>query len=75
MGSCSMDDGDSSENVTFKLNWCFVFFFQSLSRLFQFADNVKCRRISLKLISLRLHSSLERERKIRRRLFAFSIKR
>ena len=74
MGSFSMDDGDSSENVTFKLNWCF-FFFQSLSRLFQFADNVKCRRISLKLISLRLHSSLERERKIRRRLFAFSIKR
>lgn len=73
MGSFSMDDGDSSENVTFKLNWCF--FFQSLSRLFQFTDNVKCRRISLKLISLRLHSSLERERKIRRRLFAFSIKR
>ena len=73
MGSFSMDDGDSSENVTFKLNWWF--FFQSLSRLFQFADNVKCRRISLKLISLRLHSSLERERKIRRRLFAFSIKR
>ena len=51
-----MDDGDSSQNVTFKLNWCF--FFQSLSRLFQFADNVKCRRIFLKLISLRLHSSL-----------------
>ena len=74
MGSFSMDDGDSSENVTFKLNWWF-FFFQSLSRLFQFADNVNCRRISLKLISLRLHSSLERERKIRRRLFAFSIKR
>ena len=73
MGSFSMDDGDSSENVTFKLNWCF--FFQSLSRLFQLADNVKCRRISLKLISLRLHSSLERERKNRRRLFAFSIKR
>lgn len=73
MGSFSMDDGDSRENVTFKLNWCF--FFQSLSRLFQFADNVKCRRILLKLISLRLHSSLERERKIRRRLFAFSIKR
>ena len=27
MGSFSMDDGDSSENVTFKLNWCFFLIF------------------------------------------------
>ena len=40
-----IDDGDGSENVTFKMNW--RFFFQTLSRLFQFAENVKCTQISL----------------------------
>ena len=56
IGSFSIDDDDNSnENVTFKMN---------LSRLFQFAENVKCRQILLKLISKRPHSSLEKERKI-----------
>ena len=41
-GSFSIDDGNSSENVPF---------FQSLWRLFQFAENGKCTRISLELIS------------------------
>ena len=50
-------------------------FFQTLSRLFQSAENVKCRQISLELISWGPHSSLERERKTRRRLFTSSIKR
>ena len=49
-------------------------FFQTLSRLFQFAENGKCRRISLELISWGPHSSLEREKEIRRRLFTSSIK-
>ena len=34
VGSFSIDDGNSSENVSFKMN---SRFFQSLSRLFQFA--------------------------------------
>ena len=50
-------------------------FIQTLSRLFQFAENVKCRRISLEWISWGRRSSLERERKIHRRLFTSSIKR
>ena len=50
-------------------------FFQTLSRLFQFTENVKCGRISLELISWGPDSSLERARKIRRRLFTFSINR
>ena len=61
----SIDDGDGSENVTF----------QTLSRLFQFPENVKCRRISLELISWGPRSSFEREGKIRCRLFTCSIKR
>ena len=56
------------------LKWIGVFF-QTSSRLFLFAENVKCRWISGELISWGPHSSLERERKIRRRLFASSIKR
>ena len=39
IGSFSIDDGNSSENVSFKMN---SHFFQSLSRLFQFAENGKC---------------------------------
>ena len=50
LGTFSIDDSNGSENVTFKMNWRF-FFFQTLSRLFQFAENVKCRQISLELIS------------------------
>ena len=49
-------------------------FIQTLFRLFQSAENVKCRRISLELISWGPHSSLERERKTHRRLFTSSIK-
>ena len=47
---------------------------QSLSRLFQFAENGNCSWISLELISWGPHSSLEREKEIRRRLFTSSIK-
>ena len=49
-------------------------FFQTLSGFFHFAENVTCRRISLGLISWESHSSLERERKNRPRLFMSSIK-
>ena len=72
LGSFSIDDEDGSEKVTFKMNSPF---FQTLSRLFQFTENVKCERISLELISGGPDSSLEREKKIRRRLFTFSINR
>ena len=72
IGSFSIDDGDGSENATLKMNSPFL---ETLSSLFQFAENVKCRQISLELISWRPHSSLERERKISRRLFTYSIKR
>ena len=65
IGSFSIDDGDSSENATLKMNSLFS---ETLSSLFLFAENVKCKRIFLALI-WRPHSSLERERKIRRRLF------
>ena len=44
-------------------------------RLLQFAENVICRWIFQELISWGPHSSLEGQRKIRRRLFASSIKR
>ena len=50
-------------------------FFQTLSSLIQSAENIKFRRISLELVFWRLHSSLEREKKIRRGLFTSSIKR
>ena len=49
VGSFSIDNGNGSENVTFKMNS--RFFKESLSRLFQFAEKGKCRRISLELIS------------------------
>ena len=64
VGSFSIDDddGDGSEKVTLKMN----------SRLLQFPENVKCKRISLELISWGLDSSLEREGKIRLHLFMFS---
>ena len=71
-GSFPIDNGDGSENVTFKIN---SRFFQTLSRLFLFAENVHCRRISRELISWGPHSNLEKEIKIRRRLFASSIER
>ena len=72
LGSFRINDGDGGENVTFKMN---SRFFQTLSRLFQFLENVKCRRISLELISWRPHSSFEGESKIHWRLFTSSIKR
>ena len=71
IGSFSIDDGNDSENFSFKMNFPF---FQTLLRLFQFAENGKCRRISLELISWGPHSSLEREKEIRLRLFTSSIK-
>ena len=58
--SFSIDDGDGSKQV------------QILSRLFQFTENVECGRISLELISWGPDS---RARKIRRRLFPFSVNR
>ena len=62
----SIDDVDGSEIVICRMN----------SRFFKlFCVYFKCRWISLKLISWGPHSSLERERKIRRRLFTSSIKR
>ena len=48
---------------------------KTLSRLFLFAENAHCRRISRELISWGPHSNLEKEIKIRRRLFASSIER
>ena len=48
IGSLSIDDGNGSENVSFKMN---SRFFNPLWRLFQFAENGKGRRISLELIS------------------------
>ena len=65
IGSFRIDDGDGSENATLKMNSLFS---ETLSSLFLFAENVKCKRIFLALIWRPL-SSLERERKIRRRLF------
>ena len=70
-GSFSIDDSNDSDNVIFKMN---SHFFQSLSGLFQFAESGKCKRISLELISWGPHSSLGREKEIRRRLFTSSIK-
>ena len=40
IGSFSIDDGDGSENATLKMNSPFL---ETLSSLFQFAENVKCR--------------------------------
>ena len=40
--SCSIDDGHSSENITFKMNFAF---FKTLLWLFQSVENVKCRQI------------------------------
>ena len=62
----SINDVDGSEIVIFKMNSLFF-------KLF--CVYIKCWRISLKLISCETHSSLERERKILRRLFTSSIKR
>ena len=70
VGGFSIDDGHGSKNVTFK--WICIL--QTLSRLFQFAENVKCRRISLDLISWGPHSTFERKRKIPCCLFTSSIK-
>ena len=55
------------------LQWISVF--QTWSSLFQFAENIQYRQISLELISWGPHSSLERERPFRGRLFVYSIKR
>ena len=44
------------------LKWARVF--KTFSRLFQFAEKVRCRRIFLRLFSWGPHSSLERKRKI-----------
>ena len=70
--SFSIDDGDGGENVAFKMN---ELFYQTWSSLFEFAENVQRKQISLELISWGPQSSLERERKFRLRLFTSSIKR
>ena len=72
LGNFRIDDVDGSVKSHFKMNSPF---FQTLSRLFQFTENVKCGQISLELISWGPDSSLERARKIRRGLFTFSINR
>ena len=41
LGSFSFDVGDGSENVTFKTG-IRIFFFYTLPRLSQFAENLKC---------------------------------
>ena len=46
-----------------------------LSRLFGAAEFVKCRWLLLELNSYGLYSGSERKRRIRRRMFTFSIKR
>ena len=51
--SFSIDDGEG----TFKMNSRFSF--QTFSNLLQFAEKVKCRLISLELISWRPHSRLD----------------
>ena len=42
--------------------WSELAFFKTFSRLFQFAEKVKCRRISQRSFSWGPHSSLEREK-------------
>ena len=69
----SVDDGDGSENVTHRTDE--FAFSQFLSRLFQLAENVKWRRISLELISLGTVLKFKKRRKICQRLFTSSIKR
>ena len=66
VGNLSINYGDDSENVTFELNSRFF----ELSRVY--FNSVKMSNVGE--ISWGLHSSLERERKIRRRLFTSSIK-
>ena len=60
IGSFSIDNSNGSENITSKMNSPF---FQTLSCLFQLAENVKCWWISLELSFWGPHSSLEWERK------------
>jgi len=60
LDSFSIEDGDDSEKVTFEMN---SRFYQNFSHLFQFAENVKCRQISLKLIPWLPRSSLEKREK------------
>ena len=67
LGNFRIVDGDYSENVTYELNSRFF----ALSCVY--SNSVKMSNVGE--ISWGLHSSLERERKIRRRLFTSSIKR
>ena len=48
LGSFSIEDGDGSEKVDFKMNSRFFKLHHAL--IFQFTENVKCRRISVELI-------------------------
>ena len=82
LGSFSIDDGDGegSKNVTLKslLRSYLGRSKETLLAGYVYSNPLKIsneRRISLELISWGLHSSLERERKIRRRLFTSSISR
>ena len=67
LGNFSINDGDDSENVTFELNSRFFELFRVYSNWGKMSNVGE--------ISWGLHSSLERERKIRRRLLTSSIKR
>ena len=67
----SIDDGDGNENVTFKMN---SRFFQILSRLFQFAENVKYGWISQELISWGPKLEFRKTKEIRCGLITSSIK-
>ena len=70
LGSFSIDDGDSTKNVTFKMNLCFF----KLCRVY--SNWLKMSNVGKFPWSWNLgepHSSLERERKICHRLFTSSI--
>ena len=67
IGSFSIDDGNGSENVSFKMNFRFFKLCRVYSNLLKTASVGE-------LISWGPHSSLEKEKEIRRRLFTSSMK-
>ena len=72
LGSFSIDDGNGSENVTFKMNSRFFNLCRVYSNLLKMAS---VREFPyMELISWGPHSILEREKEIRHRLFTSSIK-
>ena len=69
-GSFSIDDGNRSENISFKKNSLF----SNTVAFIPICWKWQCRRISLEFISWGADSTLEREKEIRSRLFTSSIK-